>query len=219
MERSDFDKFYAANIGLIRAAAWKGCARLRAIGAAVELDDMVQELTASFLRAYDLFDESKGVRFSTYFTRSAYNRINQIAEKYEAERIDLGMRSIEEMDSWGEDGTSIEETIDSGWLSPEQAYVRSRAWSDFVRSLSPLAAMLMQWLAEPPEFVTNELLARQAHCEFARNIGIQRRQAPEVDLALIGELMLKLGVAGVREIRDARAELREKTEGILEWMD
>jgi DNA-directed RNA polymerase specialized sigma24 family protein len=129
-----FDKFYADNLGLIHTVARKGYNRMYAIGAGIDYEDLVQELSVTFIRAFNGMKDDRA-KFATYFTRSALNRINALAEDFEVERLGIkttrnkilgvqvevgvkpkdkwvkevtqvhsGCSSVEEMSDWNSDG-------------------------------------------------------------------------------------------------------------------
>lgn len=175
MDRNNLAVFYAENVGLVKQVAWKGYQRLAAIGAVIEFEDLVQELSLVFVDAYDKFDESNGAKFSTYFTVSAFNELNKLARKHEAERVELGMRSIEEMDSMAGEGNSLSERIASDALTPEEIAERESAIREVTGRLTPVAALVVEWVANPPDFLMRELCAHQAHADYARSQGVARR--------------------------------------------
>lgn len=175
MDRSNLASYYAENVGLVKQVAWKGYQRLIAIGATMEFDDLVQELSVTFVRAYDKFDESNGAKFSTYFVHAAYNDLNKLAKRIEAERVDLGMRSIEEIDALVGEGGSLAERVASEAMTPEEIVERDSAIREIESRLTPVAALVMHWIIDPPDFLERELQAQQAHADYARSRGIAKR--------------------------------------------
>lgn len=186
MNRDNISSYYADNTGLIHTVARKGFRRLQAIGASMDYEDLYQELTETFIKAYDRFDESTGNKFSTYFMVSAHNRLNRLATDYEIERLELKIYSIEEINSWCEDGKgTIEEKIASDSPSPEElASVRSST-VNIMRQLSPLAAVVAEFAIDPPDFIEREFVAAQAHANFARSKGVERRARGSLNVAFV----------------------------------
>lgn len=237
MDRSKLDRFYADNIGLIHTVARKSYGRLMGIGAAVDYDDLVQELSEVFVKAFDGFEEGAG-KFSTYFTVAATNKINQIAEGYELDRagvkttrylsdeidagtgkrkwkarreqIHSGAVSVEEMSSWSEDGEgSILETIDSGSATPEEILQAQQELGAMLGRLSPLAATMCEMILNPPEFMEREFIAVTAHAEYARSQNIERRGRNSLNVAFVAGVLEKTTDLSVAAIRAAKREIMD----------
>lgn len=208
MDRKNLDRFYADNTGLIHTVARKGYARLQAIGAATDYEDVFQELSLVFMRAYELFDESAGIQFSSYFMRAAYNELNKIAKPFEIERVELGFRSVEEMNSWSEDGEQgIEERIACERGTPEEELAAAGFAKEMLEQLSPLASALVRMTIDPPEFMEREFYALQAHAEHARSIGIERRARNSLNLSFVCQVLEKTTDLSVATLRAARNEV------------
>jgi DNA-directed RNA polymerase specialized sigma24 family protein len=241
MERANLNSYYAANTGLIHTVAGKGYRRLMAIGASVDYEDLVQDLSEVFIKAYDLFDETRGAKFSTYFVTAANNKINALAREVEVERIGVkttrcrldevdeetgkskwssrqerihaGTTSVEEMNErMGEDGASILETIASSAASPEQIVEAASTLENMLSRMSPLASFMVEAALDPPAFMEREFEAAQAHAEYARGIGVPRRSGTELDIGFVAGFLNKTMGIPVRRIRDAKEEIINATE-------
>lgn len=210
MEKVDSEAYYAKNIGLVHHLARKGFGRLQGIGAAMPYDDMVQELSIVFLRAYELFDPNMGNKFSTYFTFAAYNRINKIVEGFEIERVRLNIRSVEEIDSYTdhEDSSSFAETVPCTRQQPDEAYEAERTAQDIYGNLSPLAKLIVGWLIEPPAFVLSEFAKAQAHVEYSKSLGHSKRAVTGLRILFICDLIRLVSDVSKSEIGYARDELK-----------
>jgi hypothetical protein len=207
VDRSNFDRFYADNTGLIHTVARKGFRRLQAIGASIEYEDVVQELTEVFIKSFDHFDEASGNRFSSYFVPAAYRKVNSIAEDYEKERIELKIHSFEEMNARLNDGNHIEETICSGISSVEDQIDAGRLAVRILGGLSPLASMIAQMAIDPPEFMEHEFSAAQAHAEYARGVGVELRARGSLNLSFVCSALEKADVLPASVIRSAKREV------------
>jgi RNA polymerase sigma factor (sigma-70 family) len=154
--KDNFNAFYQANTGLAHRVAVKVFARLMSMGAAVEFDDVFQEASLIMQRAYEKFDPSRGFKFSTYYTRSAYNELNKFVESYEKDCTVLGVMSIQA--ARGDDGDELdmESTIDGHHTSPEEALEHKQLFESIERKLSPLAFFLLQVSVDPPEQLVRE---------------------------------------------------------------
>lgn len=210
MGKVDSAAYYAKNIGLVHHLARKAYGRLQGIGAAMPYDDMVQELSLVFLRAYELFDPNMGNKFSTYFTFAAYNRINKIVETYEIERVRLNIRSVEEIDSYTdcEGSGSFAETVPCDRQRPDEAYEAKRTAQDIYGNLSPLAKLIVGWLAEPPAFVLSEFAKAQAHVEYSKSLGYSKRAVTGLRILFICDLIRLVSDVSKAEISYARDELK-----------
>jgi RNA polymerase sigma factor (sigma-70 family) len=209
MNPANFEAFHAANKGLIHEIARRAYRRLVAIGAGIEFDDLVQDLTIIFMRAYGSFDEARGVKFSTYFARCALNRANFIAKKFEIERIELGIRSVEELDGMGDDGSSIVERIASDDLTPEQ----TAEWNEIVdrmdEQLSPLAHLILRWMVEPPDFLEREQCAQCAHAEYARSRGVEKRAMRTPTVTFVARVLRQVWGIPAAQMRAALQQITQ----------
>ena len=178
MNRANLDTFYKKNIGLIHVVAKNGFARLQRVGSSINYDDLFQELSVVFIKAYDLYDESKNIKFSTYFTTAARNTVNRIVKSQEVERMDHKLRSFEELDANGDDesGVSILDTIASDELTPKQALERKQAFASLNERLSPLALKIVEWVFRPPAFLEKEYDAYGAYIKYAQSKGAKSRK-------------------------------------------
>lgn len=238
MDRNNLGRFYADNVGLIHTVARKGFGRLSGIGASVDYDDLFQELSEVFIKAYDGFDED-GSKFSTYFTVAAGHKINQIAEGYELDRMGVkttrfksdetcpktgkkkwkarkdkihgGAVSVEEMASWSEEGDSgsVIESIDSGTATPEQLCQAQQELNVMLANLSPLAAKIVEMTLNPPEFIERELEAVEAHVEYARSNGFPRRNTASISVSFVADVLEKTTDVPALTIRTAKREIME----------
>ena len=233
MDRNDLGKFYADNVGLIHTVARKGYGRLQALGAGIDYDDLVQELSEVFIRTFDGFDEGQGSKFSTYFTFSAYTKLNKIAARFERERtggvvvsaekndgeygyevereyLHGGISSIEEMNAnarVSDCDLSLEELIASDEPTPEEIVEAASSARALLNNLSPLAASIAQMAFEPPEFLEREFLAAQAHAEYARSVGIERRCRGTITIAFVATFLEKTTELSAAQIRAAKNEI------------
>jgi RNA polymerase sigma factor (sigma-70 family) len=212
MERQGLDRYYADNVGLIHSVARKGFRRLQAIGAITDYDDLVQALAVTFIKSYDLFDESKGA-FSTYFVRSAFNKVNRIAEAHEIERLELRIRSVEEMSSWQEDGEmSVEETIAGNEPTPAQHYEAKNVRLGILDALSPVAEMIVEMAIDPPDFIEREFAAQVAHAEFARSNGVEKRSRGSLNVAFVCSVLERTTELSSSILRAAKLEVLSAAE-------
>lgn len=194
MDRAGFQEFYKQNVGLIRTAARKVASRAAAIGSGtLDYDELEQELTEVFIRAYDGYDPEK-YRFSTYYMRAAFNRANYLLKKQETERIENRTRSVEEMGSKYEDNDEgLSATVeDVTTIRPEEhAQIQSllRYWHS---KLSPAAQAILALTLEPPEWLCDEFHAHRAYAELCRASGVPRRAKQDLDAAYVAQLLKQI---------------------------
>lgn len=241
MDRSKLDRFYADNVGLIHTVARKGYGRLMGIGAAVDYDDLFQDLSEVFIKAFDGFSEENG-KFSTYFTVAATNKLNQIAEGFELDRtgvktsrhlsdeideqtgkrkwksrreqLHAGAVSVEEMSSWSEEGEgSVLDSIDSGCATPEQFLQAQQELDAMLERLSPLAARMCELTLNPPELLEREFVALAAHAEYARSQNIERRGRTSLNVSFVAGIFEKTTDLPINVIRAAKREVLDLAKG------
>lgn len=214
MDRSNLDQFYRANMGLVHSTARRIRGRIVAIGIQMDHEDVVQELSVVFIKAFDGFDESKG-KFSTYFMWSAFNHFNKMASQHERS-VEFSARSVEEMSTWTSDGDTMDmaDLIPSGEPTPEQQVASLQAVEQALDSLSPLARSIVEVSMNPPECLEFENMASRVHAEHSRSMGIQRRSQPEVNLTFVCGIFEAAGIDRGMVAR-ARREAVVAIEGAL----
>lgn len=201
---------YEANVGLIHNVARACFARVQAVGVAMDYEDVFQELSVTFVKAWARFDETKGNRFSTYFVTAARNEFNRHVEKMVAERAEHGVRSVEEMSSSddGDDDWALDQ-IAGASPDPLARAEAKEMLERLDRRLRPLTKLALDWLMNPPEELERELKASQQHVEFARTFGLPMRRP--TDITIGGVLwflhMLNPQAVSKQDIRDTREEL------------
>lgn len=175
----------------------------------MEYEDIFQDLNEVFIKAFDRFDEAVGVRFSTYFITSAYNELNKKAKSFEAERLTLGMRSVEEINSLAEDedGIGFEEKIASDSATPEQTLIARSAIDKWFNDLSPVAAMIAGLTLDPPEFIEREFYGAMSHAEMSRELGVERRARGSLNVGFVCSVLEKTTGMPPRVLNAARKEV------------
>lgn len=208
MERANLDKYYKENIGLIHVVASKGMSRLQAVGSSLTFDDLVQELSAVFVKAYDLFDESQNFKFSTYFTIAARNALNKLVKEVQTERMEHKVRSFEELNvaNGDDDDRNILDTIPSDSLTPQDVLERKQAVASLSKRLSPLALTIVKWVIEPPEFLNREYDAYGAHIKYAQSQGAKNRKM-EYSPRFVVNVLEKTGQIEPAQLRSALSEI------------
>jgi RNA polymerase sigma factor (sigma-70 family) len=185
------------------------------MGAALDYDDVFGDVRIAFVEAHQKFDPTKGFEFNTYFARAAYNKLNRVAEDVEEERITNGVRSFEELTT-DEDMHAIERipceamTPDE-WLERREA---SEAMERVVEGLSPIAAVIVEWIAQPPKLLLEEVAKHQAHAEYARSVGQDMRSFAGVNVSFICKFLRLTMPERAKEITAAGKEVRKLIESL-----
>lgn len=209
MDRNQLNGYYADNVGLIHMVTKKGWGRLQAIGASYPYDDLFQELSVIFIKAFDGFDDNCGNKFSTYFMTSAYHEVNKIVAQIAIERIDMKTRSVEEMSSWSEDGLDEAELLPCLAPTPAERCELSDSLKNMMQGLSPLALKIVTLAIDPPDFVEYEFAAAGTHVKLARDSGVERRFTTSLNVNFICALLEKLSLVTPTALRKARQEIQD----------
>lgn len=197
-----FEDFYKQNTGLVHRVARKVHARLLAIGAAVQFEDVQQEATIAMMLAYERFDPSLGFKFSTYYVRSAYNNLNRFMASYEKDCSVLGVFSMQAAVDDSGDMVDMESTIDGHHPSPEQMLETKQMLEGIKARLSPLAGTILEYMIDPPE-------AFEAEWKLAKSLRLKGTNvSTEVTMNFIGEYLRRLIGATQVEVKLAIAEVQ-----------
>lgn len=167
--------FYKANVGLVHSVSRKGFARLTAAKVGIDYEDVFQEMSMVFLKAYQGFDQSRGFKFSTYYYMAAYNRLNAWATDMIDERVKHGVVSIDELNEAGGEEMSLSETLLVDDTTPEDNVRAMQLLTHIKNKLSPLAGLILQWSIEPPPEVVQQIQAAQMNADYGRSRGLNSR--------------------------------------------
>ena len=188
-------QYYNENVGLVHAMSKKGFARLQKAGVAMDYEDVFQEMSVVFLKTYQGFDASKGFQFSTYFYIAAQNRLSNWTKKVIDERITHRVMSIEEINfNRGDEEVDLESILPGDDTTPEQIVGAKQCVADMAKTLSPIAMQIIEWMVEPPKQYLHEIDKIEAHCAFAKSVGVERRAYTQITPRSIGQFLTLLGV-------------------------
>lgn len=91
--------------------------------------------------------------------------------------------------------------------TPEQIVEARQMVDNMVRSLSPLARLLVDWLSDPPEPLLQEVACQRAHADYCNEQGRQARGWRDgVTVAVIVKFLCVVGVPKV-ELKSAEQEV------------
>jgi RNA polymerase sigma factor (sigma-70 family) len=165
------EQYYLENQGLIHTVCKKVSGRVKSAHIPMEYEDIFQELSIIFLKALAKFDVDRGGKFSTYFIRSAYNRLNKIIEKEAGLQIGLGLISIDQ--PMGESDDEMDGfDIASNDLCPESRAICDNYFNTQYKRLSKNAKNVIEWFINPPAFIQEEIDKRNEKAMIGRSQGI-----------------------------------------------
>lgn len=205
--------YYKANMGLVHVVSRKGFSRLAAAKVVIDYEDVFQEMSIVFLKAFEKFDESKGFKFSTYYFMCAYNRLNRWAQDLIEERLKHGVVSIEEL-GHGSDGDDInmsnllEEYADPS-TDPESSYRVTELLEHMLKTVSPLAGLILEWSITPPQEVMTEIHKAQQYAKYGRSKGHNARCMVQVSPRYIANFISMVSDVSQSEVTKALKEIEE----------
>ena len=205
--------FYKANLGLVHAVSRKGFSRLAAAKVTIDYEDVFQEMSVVFLKAFEGFDESKGFKFSTYYFMCAYNRLNRWAQDMIEERLKHGVVSIDELNDSSEQGdmdlaSTLEEFVDPS-SDPESSYRVRELLEYMAKTLSPLAGLILEWSVAPPEEIVIEVRKAQHYAEYGRSKGYNVRCMVQVSPRYVAGFVRMISNVSQPEVTRALKEIED----------
>lgn len=202
-------EFYEQNKGLVHAVSRKGFARFSGLGVSMDYEDIFQEMSVIFLKAYEGFDDSKGFKFTTYFYMSAFNRINSWLQKLADERVVHGVVSIEELNarSGGDGENNLSDLLMIDRATPETYCQLNQFITHADKSLSPLASLILSWCLSPPPELLEQLRKAEVHAEYGRKLGFETRCMSKLTPRYVGGFVSMLTGIPKIHIVEATQEL------------
>lgn len=183
-----FSTRYEDHLGLIHKLARRGWGRLTSANVFVDFEDVVQEMSLTYVKAVEKYDPEYGVTFSAYLGRAIWNQFNKVAEKMIDTQVELKMTSLDAMSS-NTDGDDFDvlESIESDELSPEQYVDAMQQFRKNLQSLGPAAKFIVSKLINPSQDLVDALDLAQREAAIKRQNG-QRACAPrEITIAFIAK--------------------------------
>lgn len=158
-----FSTNYEEHMGLVHTFARKGWGRMIAAHVNVQYEDVYQEMSIAFLKATKAYDPEKGYSFTAYAGRAIWNEFNRYAKKHIAERMELGLTSMGDLNrNDGEDSSlSIDEFVASPERGPEDNLMRKQEILENLRALSPTAKFLVAQMISPSKELEEAFAAHQ----------------------------------------------------------
>lgn len=183
---------YEKNTGLIATVAKKVYARASAMRLPMDFNDVYNEMCCVYLNAVKNFDPNSGSRFSTYFTRAAYNKANANFRKIED---DASIVAVSYEDAAGGSSDlkhhdSILELITTG-ANPSADYdlIMDESFNTMFCKLSKEAKYAIMLYLNPTDEIITEFEKMQAKAEHSRFSGESRRFKNELDIPFILDVL------------------------------
>jgi hypothetical protein len=174
---------------LINKYANKFHYRAQGLGAAMEVEDIRQELSLIFLRCVNSYDESKGGSFMNFVISAWFNEMNRLMRKDQSNReVGYTLRSTS-YDDEGEEAGSLFDHVDSGWATPEQNLEATQSLGVLLGELSPPARLLVETLIAPPDAVCRQFELQQRGSKAIRDrFGVRVRAQLQLNLGFLCDL-------------------------------
>lgn len=185
---------------LIHHVARKWIASFEKAGSVVSYDDLVQEGFIACINAHRMFDETRGLAFSTYFVTCANHHYAGMLKR-------VG-RPVSSLDEAIVDDLPLIDLIEDAGENPEAEVMTAASVQADINSLPALAKSMLGVLIDPPEFVRSEFLAMDSKRKVAKQLGIDERYPSELNLSFVATLFASAGI-GARDINMAKDSIRE----------
>lgn len=163
-----------------------------------DLDDLVQEGFIVCMTVSKTFNPERGYAFSTYFVTSLNRHFLNLLLGLQK----LPMQSVE----LGND-LNLLDMIEDETENPEKEVLAEAEIREAIKSLSPLARMMVELLIDPPAYLREQFEALEAKRKMAQQIGVDERYPSEINSTFLASL---LGAAGIcnNELSKAKDELK-----------
>lgn len=192
--RGDVNAALKRDAGLIHHVSEKVYRRAMAMKLSVEYDDVFQEMSIAYVNAFNAFDESKGVRFSTLYTTSAFRHANRLVDKESAQ---VGFSLDDEYKDNTPDNSSTPDVIVETVDAVEHLY----------GGLSSLAKTIVDFALNPPELLLREIEMKKAKDELTYELGTGKPQKMHL-LRGAMEFVFALNNVGVSKQTKIRSEIK-----------
>jgi len=176
----------------------------------VTLEDLVQEGALTWIVCMEQFDPNAGAKFSTYLAQATYQNINRAVDRLGNQRSGE-TQVFASLDSpvSAESDTQMHELVEGQSLDDGEALcVIQERIERARRELSPLAALVYEWMYDPPEWVLEEVKAAREQVLHGCELGIIRSKYLPSDFDLVARIVNRLWGVDQSRLRKIRTELR-----------
>lgn len=183
--KRSFDTSFEAHKGLIHKLARRGYGRLVSVYAAIDYEDVFQEMCLAYVKAAEKFDPEFGVTFTAYLGRAIWNEFNRFAERELDGREEFGLYSLESMDDMLEDDITIMDVIPGDELTPEEIYEAKQSVQENVRLCGPMGKFLISKLMNPGKRVIDAIDSPAWARKRQLTLSFIAKQHDEIDKDLV----------------------------------
>jgi hypothetical protein len=145
--------------------------------------------------------------------RREENAQRRAAGKPELPEMNYGLRAVAfgdlpRLDD--ESHSSYEDNLPCDGMTPEEKVEFAQVWAEVTADLSPMAALMVEWLRDPPEQLLAEIAAQGAHSELAEAAGVRVTGLHDgVSIAAIVDFLRMVSDVKEGELTRAKSELRK----------
>ena len=168
--------------------------------ASLELEDLEQQFWLVWMDAVRLFDETRGVLFTTYLGTAIANKVSDMARRHQR-RASVSSKSLNTVVDDVEILDLIESDVDPGDVILERKQERER----IEKKLDPRLLKLIEIMEDVPAEVSRQIASLEAKAAFAASLGVSMRAPKEITFQILADL---LGIS--RSVRYRMLEDLEK---------
>lgn len=198
------------NVGLVHIVAKALHSRLMAYKMGTTYEDAFQEASYAFVTAVRGFDESKGFKFSTYFSKTAHTHLTKVIKQECHYLHDIKAVSIEGLVKLGDpsihEDTPYEFIEDEDGEDPEHEVMIADLVSNFYAGLSPSAKYIVDLAVTKPSWLKKELKMRMDKIRLGKELGNDVRDVLTT-LDATADICMKLHPLSQSKSRSLRKEL------------
>jgi hypothetical protein len=176
----------------------------------ITLDDLVQEGALTWIICMEQFDPDAGAKFSTYLAQATYQNLNRVVDRF-GNRRSGESQSFTSLDApaTAESDTELHELIEGQtWDDGEAMCIVHERIERARKQLSPLAALMYEWMYDPPEWVVAEVKAAREQVLHGCELGIIKNKYLPSDFDLVARIVSRLWGVDHSRLRKIRTELR-----------
>lgn len=198
------------NIGLVHLLSSKIYKRVAAMNIGMTYEDLFQELSVVYLQALKSFDLSKGYKFSTYFTTSAFHFADRMIDREARYEIKIKGQS---MTVESEEGLCQLDFANSDSDCAKIIEAEESLLSIY-KGLSPLSKKAVDMALSPSVELVREVEMRNAKNDVAieRGTAVRRFKASTLDVSIV--LVARLCNVSAYRLNKMREEVRPLIEVI-----
>lgn len=118
-------------------------------------EDVFQEFSEQFVKAFQKFEPDRGLKFSTMYVNYCTNRMRRLNNYSKRDKRSGITHNFSEF-SANDESFSFEQTIMSDYLIPEEKLEAFQEFNFNIGKASPAAQLVLSWLIDTPDFIEVE---------------------------------------------------------------